>query len=157
MDFHRRIENVLNMHCNRSIDLPRHELIKGALNNREAIAAQCGALATWTPVDSTGRSPKDTLIVRRPESEDTIDWEASNNLPLDPDTFEMIKKDALALLSGKERLCVPSGPVSLGAFPLKKGRNILTVEVVGKHTKSPGYYFGLDGILLKKAVRRATL
>jgi phosphoenolpyruvate carboxykinase (ATP) len=41
----------------------RREMIKMAVENREVIVAANGALATWTPPESTGRSPKDTLIV----------------------------------------------------------------------------------------------
>ncbi len=44
-------------------------MIEEAVKNREAIVSANGALATWTPPESTGRSPKDTYIVRRPESE----------------------------------------------------------------------------------------
>ena len=41
------------------------------------------------------------------------------------------------------------GSVTLGKFALKKGTNQLKVKVVAKNTKSPGYFFGLDGIVLK--------
>ena len=54
------------------------------------------------------------------------------------------------LFSGRQGLCVPSDPVSLGTFSIKKGPNQLSVEVVGKAEKSPGFYFGLDGIVLKR-------
>ena len=106
MDFERRIENVLNMHRNVVVDPDRRAMIRAVVDNREALVARCGALATWSPVESTGRSPKDTLIVRSPEVEDSIDWSAPNNIPLNPDTFEMLKKEALGALSGKDRLYV---------------------------------------------------
>ena len=51
----------------------RESLIEEAVRNKEALVSACGALATWTPVESTGRSPLDTLTVRRPESEKNID------------------------------------------------------------------------------------
>ncbi len=50
--------------------------------------------------------------------------------------------------SGKPKLCMPTGPVELGVFPIKEGRNVLTVEVVGTHKDSGGYYFGLDGLFI---------
>ncbi len=79
-------------------NISRAEMIKDAVDNGEAIASACGALATWTPPESTGRSPKDTVIVKRAESEDTIDWSAANNIPLDAETFDMLCEDALATL-----------------------------------------------------------
>jgi phosphoenolpyruvate carboxykinase (ATP) len=81
-------------------------MIAAAAERREALVAACGCLATWTPVDSTGRSPKDTYIVRRPESERNIDWDSPNNLPVDPETFDLLVADALAALATKERLFV---------------------------------------------------
>jgi len=85
-------------------NLPRAELIRAALANGEAVAAKCGALVTWTPPESTGRSPKDTVIVRRPESEKSIDWSAANNIPLTPDTMDMVLADALAACQRLPRL-----------------------------------------------------
>ncbi|MBN1442696.1 MAG: DUF2961 domain-containing protein [Planctomycetes bacterium] len=58
--------------------------------------------------------------------------------------------EAVDLFSGKARLCEPTGPIPLGAFDLEKGANRLEVKLDGRNEKSPGYYFGLDGILLKK-------
>ncbi len=78
-------------------NIPRPQLIRAALDNSEAVAAACGALVTWTPPESTGRSPKDTVIVKRAESEATIDWSAANNIPLEPDTMDMLLEDALAV------------------------------------------------------------
>ncbi len=85
---------------------PRVQMIKDAVTHREAIPAACGALATWTPPESSGRSPKDTYIVRNPESEDTIDWNAPNNIPLAPDTFDMVLEDCLATLEKIDRVYV---------------------------------------------------
>lgn len=63
------------------------------------------------------------------------------------------QQKTLDLFSGKERLCVPSGPLPLGVFNLARGDNLLKIQVAGKHEKSPGYYFGLDGIVLKPMQR----
>ncbi len=59
-----------------------------------------------SPPESSGRSPKDTYIVRNPESEDTIDWNAPNNIPLDADTFDMVLEDCLATLERTDRVYV---------------------------------------------------
>jgi len=82
----------------------REEMIRAAVAHREAMVSTNGALATWTPSESTGRSPKDTLTVRRPESEAAIDWDSPNNLPIDEETFDWVLGDAFATLGGKERL-----------------------------------------------------
>ncbi len=84
----------------------RGPLIRDAVTRREAMVAECGCLATWTRNESTGRSPKDTVIVRRPESEETIDWDSPNNNPVDPETFDMVLEDALRVLEKKRRLYV---------------------------------------------------
>lgn len=81
-------------------------MIQAAVDNREAIVSANGALATWTPPESTGRSPKDTYIVRRPESEGNIDWDSPNNIPLEPETFDMLFEDTLKTLFRKPRLYV---------------------------------------------------
>jgi phosphoenolpyruvate carboxykinase (ATP) len=85
-------------------NVSRAQMIRDAVTHREAIPAACGALATWTPTESTGRSPKDTYLVRNPESDDTIDWNSPNNIPLTPETFEMVLEDALATLKTTDRV-----------------------------------------------------
>ncbi len=104
------------------VNAKRRELIKAVVKNREALVSANGALATWTRIESTGRSPKDTLIVRWPEIEAEIDWDSPNNLPLAPDTFQMILEDALKLAGGKERLYVTDrvvGADSRYALPVR--------------------------------------
>ena len=100
------LAQVLERHPNVSANPDRRSMIQAAVDNREAIVTANGALATWTPPESTGRSPKDTYIVRRPESEGNIDWDSPNNIPLAPDTFDMLFEDALKTLFRKPRLYV---------------------------------------------------
>jgi len=83
---------------------PREQLIRESISHGEAMASASGALATWTPPESTGRSPKDTLTVRRPESEGTIDWDSPNNIPVDEETFDMVLADALSTLAARDRI-----------------------------------------------------
>ncbi len=97
MSIQDRLEALLsggNIHRNSS----RADLIQACVNNGEAFVSKNGALATWTRPESTGRSPQDTIIVKRPESEATIDWTAANNIPVDPETFDMLVDDAMATL-----------------------------------------------------------
>ena len=107
MDFKGKIKAVLDGHGGVLEDLSRKDLTLHAIEHKEAMVAECGALATWTPPDSTGRSPKDTMIVRRDGGASAnIDWDAPNNIPLDPETFEMLWQDALEVLSAKQRVYV---------------------------------------------------
>lgn len=100
----------------------RPDMIKMAVDNREVIIAANGALATWTPPESTGRSPKDTLIVKRAASEAKIDWDSPNNIPVSEETFEMLFADAVEVLSKKSDLYVTDrvlGADSTYALPVK--------------------------------------
>ncbi len=106
MDFKRRIEEMLAAHTNVLENLPRRELIRLSVERKEALVSANGALVTWTPPESTGRSPQDTYIVRRPESEENIDWDSPNNIPMDPETFDMILEDALAVFPRKPSIFV---------------------------------------------------
>ena len=104
MDFATEVKRLLDGHPD-VLDNPSRELmIQEGVANREGIVSATGALATWTPCESTGRSPKDTYIVRHKESESNIDWDSPNNIPLVPETFDMIMSDALQILSTKKRI-----------------------------------------------------
>ena len=105
MDFDRFLEGLLGQQ-NVVKNPPRDALIRAAVEHGEAIPSACGALATWTPPESTGRSPKDTLTVRRAESEATIDWDSPNNIPVDAETFNMGLEDAFKVLAEKDRVYV---------------------------------------------------
>ena len=103
MDFNQRLEALLRG-SNVTANPTRQELIHAAVDRREAMVSATGALATWTPSESTGRSPSDTLTVRRAASEATIDWDSPNNIPIDEETFGMALSDALDVLSAKDRV-----------------------------------------------------
>lgn len=96
------ITSELEAFCQQSAtiarDLPRRRLIELAVERKEAVVSANGALATWTPPESTGRSPKDTVYVRRPSSEAQLDWDSPNNLPISEETFDLLLADALAAL-----------------------------------------------------------
>jgi len=114
MELERRISQLVEQ--SNVMDNPaRIVLIDEAVKHREAIVSANGALVTWTPPESTGRSPKDTYLVRREESEGNIDWDSPNNIPMEPETFDMIMADALQVLSTKKRLYVTDR--ALGADP----------------------------------------
>lgn len=104
MNHQERIKNLLASHAQLTVNPPRRQLIQEAIERREAMVSACGALATWTPVESTGRSPRDTVTVRRAESEADIDWDSPNNIPIEASTFDMLLEDTLSTLAGKPRL-----------------------------------------------------
>ncbi|MBD3366846.1 MAG: phosphoenolpyruvate carboxykinase (ATP) [Candidatus Eisenbacteria bacterium] len=106
MAFADRLDELLAGRSDVKRNISRAEMIRDAVARREAVPSASGALATWTPPESSGRSPKDTYIVRRAESEETIDWTSPNNIPLAPGTFDMLLEDALETLGEVERLYV---------------------------------------------------
>jgi len=109
------IDRVLKKHPLVIVDMDRKETIKEVVERREALISANGALATWTPPESTGRSPKDTVTVRRKESEGEIDWDSPNNIPIDEETFDMLFEDALTALKKKDKIYVTDRV--LGADP----------------------------------------
>lgn len=106
MELKVKLSGVVGIHKNVFYNKEREKIIQEVIDNKEAITSKSGALATWTPVESTGRSPKDTVIVKRKESENTIDWTSPNNLPIDEETFNMVFEDALKFLEGKDKIYV---------------------------------------------------
>ncbi len=101
-----KVERLLESHGNIWVSPSRRDLIAEAVRRREALVSKSGALATWTPPESTGRRPEDTYIVDRPEIHEKIDWHSPYCHPMDVETFEMILEDALAALAKKPRLYI---------------------------------------------------
>jgi len=134
MSIQDRVDSLLgggNIHRN----ISRPELIQASVDNGEAVVSKCGALVTWTRPESTGRSPLDTIIVKRPESEATIDWSAANNIPVDEETFDMLIEDALKTLGDSAKTYVSDrvvGADSAYALPVttiaNKSLNVLFLD-----------------------------
>lgn len=104
--FNRSLIDIIEGHDNVLVNLERKELIKQVIENREALISKNGALATWTAPESTGRSPRDTYIVKRTKSEENIDWSSPNNIPIHEEVFDMIFSDALDILLKKEKIYI---------------------------------------------------
>ncbi|OLS24234.1 MAG: Phosphoenolpyruvate carboxykinase [ATP] [Candidatus Heimdallarchaeota archaeon LC_3] len=100
-----KLNEILKIHSNIRDNIPRSSLIQECFNNKEAILTKSGALATWRAPESTGRSPKDTVVVRR-DIEKNIDWNAPNNIAITEETFDLAWQDALKLLSQKEKIYI---------------------------------------------------
>jgi len=101
-----KIEQLLQSKPDVHFNLRRESIIRHVVDKEEAFISRQGALATWTSKESTGRSPRDTLIVRRAENKETIDWDSPNNCPLDEKTFDMVLEDALETLNAKDEIYV---------------------------------------------------
>ncbi|MGI6718118.1 MAG: phosphoenolpyruvate carboxykinase (ATP) [Bacteroidales bacterium] len=100
------LESILKKHQNVNRNISRENTIKEAIKHKEVLVVSSGALATWSRPESTGRSPKDTVIVKRKESQDNIDWTSANNIPIEEKVFDMVVDDALDVLSKKDRIYV---------------------------------------------------
>ena len=66
MNFLEKLNGIIDKKENALVNPKRRDLIKAAVKNREVLVSANGALATWTRIESTGRSPKDTLTVKPP-------------------------------------------------------------------------------------------
>ncbi|MFA5815068.1 MAG: phosphoenolpyruvate carboxykinase (ATP) [Bacteroidales bacterium] len=99
-----KVMEMLQKHHKVFSNIARIEMIRAAAERREAMVTESGALATWTAPESTGRSPKDTYMVKRASSENNIDWTAPNNLPIDEETFDQIFADAVVQLNAADQL-----------------------------------------------------
>jgi phosphoenolpyruvate carboxykinase (ATP) len=106
MTFQERLDALLKGRGGDFVNTPRGKLISECVKNREVMVSACGALATWTRVESSGRSPNDTVFVKRPGSEHNIDWSSANCLPTTEETFDMVLEDTLAVYEKAPRLYV---------------------------------------------------
>jgi phosphoenolpyruvate carboxykinase (ATP) len=106
VEYQSRIAQVVEKHPDVLENPSREMMIRESVRRREVIVSANGALATWTPIESTGRSPKDTYIVRHPASEGEIDWDSPNNIALEASTFDMLVEDTLEVLASKDRIYV---------------------------------------------------
>jgi phosphoenolpyruvate carboxykinase (ATP) len=85
----------------------RKDIIKTALEQKEAVETPSGALLTWYESHSTGRSPKNTYVVKHDTgSAKNIDWDFAMNQPLDPAIFDAMLTAGLAALDTKKTLFI---------------------------------------------------
>ena len=127
MNLKDKLNEAVKSHQKVFDNISRKELIRHSVDNKEAIVSESGALATWTPPESTGRSPKDTVIVKRTESEANIDWSSPNNIPIDEETFNMAFKEALEFINQKGQIYVTDRVVGADV------KYALPVKVVTSH------------------------
>ncbi len=119
---HIKIDEVLKECKDLVENADRKHLIGDSVHNNECIVSKTGALAVWNAVDSTGRSPKDTVIVKRPQSEINIDWNSPNNIAITEVLFDEIFEDALRMILEHNKIYVNDkviGADSSYALPVK--------------------------------------
>ncbi|MFW6111806.1 MAG: phosphoenolpyruvate carboxykinase (ATP) [Candidatus Bipolaricaulota bacterium] len=104
MSLKEELSDFLDRRENISKNPNKKSLIQQTVDRGEAFVSKNGALATWTPPESTARTPKDTVMVKRETSQRAIDWASPNNRPIDEKTFDMAFNDALDLLKEKEKV-----------------------------------------------------
>ncbi|MFW5804910.1 MAG: phosphoenolpyruvate carboxykinase (ATP) [Bacteroidales bacterium] len=117
-----RLTETLEKHPGIYDNISREDIIKASVSNKECLIAQNGCLATWTPPESTGRSPKDTLIVKRPVSQIHIDWNSPNNLPMTEGLFDMVFDDAEKIINKSKSLYITDRVIGASedfALPVK--------------------------------------
>jgi len=105
-ELQQKVFNLVTNHSNAILNPDRKDVIKEAVKRREALACKQGFLSTLTPPESTGRSPRDTLIVLNRETDEFVDWDSPNNIPIDRETFEMLWDDAVSVLEKKRKIFV---------------------------------------------------
>ena len=127
MNLKAQLIDAVKAHQNVFDNISRTELIKHSVDNKDAIIAENGALATWTPPESTGRSPKDTVIVKRSVSEANIDWTSPNNIPIDEETFNLAFDEAVQYMKEKDKVYVTDRVVGADV------KYALPVKVVTSH------------------------
>src|SRR5690349_20130192 len=86
-------------------DRVRWNLSSAALYE-ESVRRQEGVIAAEGPLvcrtgQHTGRSPNDKFVVREPSSEQQVDW-GKVNRPMDSEKFDLLQRELIASLSGKE-------------------------------------------------------
>lgn len=114
-DHRERADRLIAGHEGVRLNIPRRDMIREAVDNGEAFVCATGALATWSSPESTGRSPKDTYMVRAGETEEAVDWTSPNNVAMERETFDMVFDDAMRALELAPRLYVTDRAV--GADP----------------------------------------
>jgi phosphoenolpyruvate carboxykinase (ATP) len=127
MNFFDILNNLRKNHSDLKENLSREKLIEEVILRKEAFVSESGALATWTPEESTGRSPKDTYIVRDELTQNTVDWDAPNNIAMSSETFKMLTEDALKTFQESDTIFITNrsvGAMSDYALPVTTVSNL---------------------------------
>ncbi|MBI1934283.1 phosphoenolpyruvate carboxykinase (ATP), partial [Candidatus Peregrinibacteria bacterium] len=116
------VQALLQEHPAVSWNPSRAAMIQATLDAREAFLTSSGALALWGPALCTGRIPQDTYIVRHGCAVEACDWGFSACNSMEPQVFDRLWDDALAVLEEKTSLYVTErsvGAESSSALPVR--------------------------------------
>ncbi len=130
------IEKIKEKNIAVHIDPSREFLIQKCIERKEVFVLKTGTLCSITPSHSTGRSPKDTVTVKRECNKDTIDWDSQYNIPINEETFNMLYEDAINFLYQKQEIFVTSR--TLGADPS------YSLEIISISSKALNSLFTLN-------------
>ncbi len=135
-----KIQSVISKISDKNIKIhenpERSFLIEKSIENKEVFVLKTGTLCSITPSHSTGRSPKDTVTVKRESNENTIDWDSQYNIPINQETFEMLFEDAINLFLQKKEIFITKR--CIGADPL------YSLEIVSISSKALNSLFTLN-------------
>ena len=120
---HQILQNCSGLSRNPS----REELIKVAVNRKEARVTETGALQTWSASNCTGRNPKATFIVKHGKSVKEVDWSSSAANPMSREDFEKLWGYGLERLEKKDNVIILNRVIGADA------KSALPVEVVTDH------------------------
>lgn len=134
----------------------RRFLIEKSIENKEVFVLKTGTLCSITPSHSTGRSPKDTVTVRREENENTIDWDSQYNIPITEETFEMLYEDAINLFLQKKEIFLtkrvvgadPTYSMEILSFSSKALNSLFTLNMFRPFNDNSNSIFKDDPFLL---------
>lgn len=137
-------------------NISRSEMIKEVLHNKEAVETPSGALLTWYESNSTGRSPKNTYVVKHLLGSATnIDWDFKVNRPLAPELFDEMLTAAFAVLTDKESVFVHDKVVGADdkyALPVRvvsdKALTVLFGDNMFRSSTTTDIDYDQDGFLL---------
>lgn len=120
-----------------NVNLERRSLIEKCIEKKEVFVLKTGTLSSITPSHSTGRSPKDTITVKRSTNEETLDWDSQYNIPITLETFEMLYEDAINFLLQKDEVFLtvrnvgadPSYSLTVYSFSSKALNSLFTLNM----------------------------
>ncbi|MFN3411673.1 MAG: phosphoenolpyruvate carboxykinase (ATP) [Exilispira sp.] len=140
-----------------NVNLERRSLIEKCIEKKEVFILKTGTLSSITPSHSTGRSPKDTVTVKRSSNEETLDWDSQYNIPITLETFEMLYDDAINFLLQKDEVFLtvrnvgadPSYSLTIYSFSSKALNSLFTLNMFRPYNEySESVFYNKSFLLL---------
>ncbi len=147
------IENLLKKLSDKNVEIfidPQREvLVQKSIEKKEVFVLKTGTLCSITPYHSTGRSPKDTVTIKRESNLNTLDWDSQYNIPINQETFDMLYEDAVSLLSQKKEVYItkrlvgadPSYSMEIFSISAKALNSLFTLNMFRPYTDNSNSIF----------------